>query len=59
MNYPAAGGSSVEELRMVMKRLHQAGTLAAVSMSSWNPKLDHDGQSRTICMQLLAALLDG
>jgi arginase len=59
MNYPAPGGPSVDELRSVMKRLHQAANLAAVSMSTWNPNLDHDGQSRTICMQLLATLIDG
>jgi arginase len=59
MNYPAPGGPSAEELRMVMKRLNQAGNLAAVSMSTWNPNLDHDGKSRIICMRLLAALIAG
>ena len=56
MNYPAPGGPSFDELRMVMKHLGQIENLAAVSMSTWNPKMDHDGQSRTICMQLLGIL---
>jgi arginase len=58
MNYPAAGGPSSVELLQVMKHLNQPGNLAAVSMSTWNPKLDADGHSRNICMQLLAALIN-
>ncbi len=58
MNYPAAGGPSSGELRQVMKHLNQAGNLAAVSMSTWNPTLDADGHSRNVCMELLAALIN-
>ena len=58
MNYPAAGGPSSGILLQVMKHLNQAGNLAAISMSTWNPKLDSDGDSRNICMKLLAALIN-
>ena len=57
MNYPAAGGPSAEELQTVMKHLSRTEKLAAVSMSTWNPKMDADGQSRRLCMGLLDTLI--
>ena len=57
MNYLAAGGPSAKELQMVMKYLSRRGKIAAVSMSTWNPNLDTDGQSRRLCMGLLDALI--
>jgi arginase len=57
MNYLAAGGPSADELQMVMKHLRRTEKIAAVSVSTWNPKLDEDGQSRRVCMEILDALI--
>jgi len=57
MNYLAAGGPSAEELQTVMKHLRRTKKIAAVSVSTWNPKLDEDGQSRKVCMGILDALI--
>ena len=57
MNYLAAGGPSADELQTVMKHLRRTKKIAAVSVSTWNPKLDEDGQSRRVCMGLLDALI--
>lgn len=57
MNYLAAGGPSAEELQTVMARLRRTGKIVAVSVSTWNPKLDKDGQSRRVCMGILDALI--
>jgi len=57
MNYPAAGGPSAEELQTVMKHLSRTEKIAAVSVSTWNPKMDADGQSRRLCMGLLDTLI--
>jgi arginase family enzyme len=59
MNYLAAGGPSAKELQTVMKHLNRTGQITAVSMSTWNPKMDEDGQSRNVCMQLLDTLIGG
>jgi len=56
MNYPAPGGPSVETLRHVFGRLAQTGRVVAVSLSSWAPELDQDGQSQAVCMELLNVL---
>jgi len=58
MNYLAAGGPSAEELQTVMKHLRRTEKIAAVSVSTWNPKLDEDGQSRRVCMGILDALIE-
>lgn len=57
MNYLAAGGPSVDELRQVFAYLAQSGQVAAVSVSSWNPEMDVDGRSRTAVMTLLDSLI--
>ena len=57
MNYLAAGGPSAKELQAVMKHLNRTGKIAAVSVSTWNPKMDEDGQSRKACMGLLDTLI--
>ena len=57
MNYLAAGGPSAEELQTVMKHLRRTQKIAAVSVSTWNPKLDEDRQSRKVCMGILDALI--
>ncbi len=57
MNYLTPGGPSVVTLRQVFQRLAQTGRVAAVSLSTWNPELDADGQSREASMSLLQELL--
>jgi arginase len=57
MNYLAAGGPSAKELQAVMKHLSRTEKIAAVSMSTWNPAMDADGQSRRLCMGLLDTLI--
>ena len=57
MNYLAAGGPSAKELQAVMKHLRRTEKIAAVSVSTWNPKMDKDGQSRKVCMGLLDTLI--
>jgi arginase len=57
MNYLAAGGPSAKELQTVMKHLRRTEKIAAVSMSTWNPKMDAEGQSRRLCMGLLDTLI--
>jgi arginase len=57
MNYLAAGGPSADELQTVMKHLRRTEKIAAVSVSTWNPKLDENGQSRRVCMGVLDALI--
>jgi arginase len=57
MNYLATGGPSAKELQTVMKHLRRTEKIAAVSMSTWNPKMDEDGQSRKVCMGLLDSLI--
>ena len=59
MNYPAAGGPSVKELQKVMAYLNRTENIAAVSVSTWNPAMDQDGQSRKACMHLLDSLIGG
>ncbi len=57
MNYPAAGGPSIRELHTVMNHLQRSINIAAVSISTWNPKLDKNGRSRRVCMGLLDTLI--
>jgi arginase len=57
MSYPAPGGASQVELQEILRSLAETGRVAAVSVSSWNPKLDEDGHTRRVCMDLLHTLL--
>ena len=56
-NYPAPGGPSSLILETILRRLAGTGQLVAVSLSSWNPKLDKDGKSQQVCMALLKKLV--
>jgi arginase len=58
-NYPAAGGLSSKELAGVFRHLSKSGRLAAASLSSWNPKLEGAGLSRSLSLHLLEALTSG
>ncbi len=55
-NYPAQGGLSVAELGAVFRRLAASGRIAAVSLSSWNPKLQQSELSQESSLSLLEAL---
>jgi arginase len=57
MSYPAIGGPSAAILRAIFARLAATGRIVAVSMSAWTPRLDADGRSRAISMELLRTLL--
>jgi arginase len=57
MNYLAAGGPSAAELRGVFAHLAASAQVAAVSVSSWNPALDEDGQTREVVLDLLQVLI--
>ena len=57
VSYVAAGGPRARVLAQVFSRLAQTGQIAAVSLSTWNPKLDEDGRSKELCMNLLQELL--
>lgn len=57
MNYPAAGGPSAAKLQTTMQYLNRTENIAAVSVSTWNPEMDEDGQSRKVCMDLLNTLI--
>jgi arginase len=58
-NYPAPGGPSSLVLEAVLGRLARSGQVVAVSLSSWNPRLDKDGGSQEVCMSLLETLVGG
>jgi arginase len=57
MNYLAPGGPSSLELTQIFKMLNSSDNVVAVSLSSWNPELDHNGISERICMGLLHTLI--
>lgn len=56
MSYVAEGGPRAEELGKVFRHLAQTGQVKAISVSSWNPKLDEDGHSKDVIMNLLQEL---
>lgn len=56
MNYPAPGGPSRADLGEIFRRLASSGRIAALSMSSWNPKLDHDRRTQKVCLEHLRIL---
>jgi arginase len=58
MNYPAAGGPTAGQLQTVMKHLNRTGKIAAVSVSTWNPKMDDNSRTRNVCMGLLDTLIN-
>ena len=59
MNYLAPGGPVASEMEQVFRFLGQSGRVLAVSVSSWNPRMDEDGGSREVCMGLVDVLLGG
>lgn len=59
MNYLAPGGPNTSEMEQVFRLLAQTGRVSAVSVSSWNPRMDPEGKSRDVCMGLVDILLGG
>ncbi len=57
MSYPAKGGPSLKELHELLGSIAQTSRIIAISMSTWNPKLDINGQSQAACMALLKTLV--
>ena len=57
MNYPVKGGPGLDDLLQVFTSLADSGQIVAVSVSTWNPDLDIDGQSKDVVMELLATLV--
>ena len=58
MNYLAPGGPTASEMEQVFRFLSQTGRVSAVSVSSWNPRMDPEGKSRDVCMGLVDILLE-
>lgn len=58
MNYVAQGGLRAVALAKIFRHLAQAGRITAISLSTWNPKLDTDGRSKDVSMKLLQVLLE-
>jgi len=56
-NYPAQGGPSSAIIKSIFSKLAQSGQVIAVSLSSWNPKLDKDNKSEKVSMSLLQTLI--
>jgi predicted N-formylglutamate amidohydrolase len=44
--------------RQAIEAGNRTDKIAAVSVSSWNPKMDEDDQSRNVCMGLLTTLIN-
>jgi arginase len=57
MGYRAEGGPSSAELQTLFRSLAQTGRVVAVSMTTWNFKLDADGRTQAACMGLLHSLI--
>jgi arginase len=59
MSYPAPGGPSPDTVKRVFHRLADTERICAVSVSAWNPKLDTDGWTHRLSMDLLGVLAAG
>jgi arginase len=53
MNYPAPGGPSSQQLKQVFETLAATGRVAAISVSTWDPALDTDGQTEAVVQSVL------
>jgi arginase len=58
MSYLAKGGPSADEFKAVLRTLARTNKVAAVSVSSWNPRLDEDGETQKTCMDVLQSLIE-
>ncbi len=46
-------------VKAVFQRLAAAGRVVAISLSTWNPELDRDGNSQRISLDVFDALVNG
>ena len=58
MNYVAQGGPRAMALAKIFRYVAQSGRITAISLSTWNPKLDTDGRSKDVSLKLLRELLE-
>ena len=58
MAYPAKGGPSAAALREALRALAGKARIVSISLSTWDPALDRDGRTRTVCLSLLRALTE-
>lgn len=56
MSYPARGGPSAADLREAFRVLSGKVRIISISMSAWNPGLDQDGRTRSVCLSLVRDL---
>ncbi len=56
-NYPVAGGPTSADMAALFDRLAQSGRVVAVSLSSWNPRLDEGRRCERLFMGLLKRLV--
>ncbi|MEM1047973.1 MAG: arginase family protein [Pseudomonadota bacterium] len=57
-SYPVPGGPSAADMKTFLVKLAEHGTIAGLSLSSWNPDLDTDGNSARLCLDCLDGFLD-
>ena len=57
MNYPSSGGPPARVVSSFFNSLTKTGRIAAVSVSSWNPSLDVDGNTAEVVLDLIGTLL--
>lgn len=58
VSFPAGGGSSTRELKIVFNFLKTHYRIVAASLSAWNPQLDLDGHTREVCLKTFRVLLE-
>lgn len=56
-NYPVSGGPPADLVKGVLARIAKTGQVAAISMSAWNPDMDKEGRTETICLEAFRAML--
>ncbi|NOZ51292.1 MAG: arginase family protein [Chloroflexi bacterium] len=57
MKYRAPGGPRAAALQALFTRLAASGNIVAVSVSAWDPALDHDGRTAEVCLGLFDTLV--
>lgn len=57
-SYPVPGGPGAADMKAFFVRLAKHGSIAGLSVSSWNPDLDTDGRSARLCLDCLDGFLD-
>lgn len=57
--YATAGGPSAQQMKEFFEALAKSGKVVAFSMCAWSPRLDTDGKTRAVCMDLFRTMADG